>query len=479
MYNDVFLSYRHDTGIYLTQIVNKSLSEKGISCFYDNNSIHNEDFLKKMREGVEGAPNFVGILTPGFFKRREGVEDYVRKELEWALELKKNIIFIQDEDFDFNEVDWDKEDEEFKKLKYINTSIYHRDANDKQISLFFNETVDLLVDSKGDKLTLERKNHQNFWYGEIGGMTDEDKIWILTDHEVNKRFDWDVLGMIVKEDIFKNRKKLNLLSYQSYDIETYKDKYDISKFSGLDDDFDKTLEVYGVTYPELMEEAEEAFGKGHYIAINDDIEGDSSRNSHLEKVTRLLKLNKIKGYDIIDLTLVIKDTEKPDKTVKEVAKLLNPEGGIILIRELDDDYLDAFPDKENYIPKLKKFLELDRGAGNRHCGKRVLAYLKRAGADRIHFSDRVLTTANHKAKYNQKLCDTYFSYLIPEFRYLMNKPEEEMDEIDKRNRNKYKEAYLWLEDNYDDIRDLFGSDEFYFRAGYVVGYGVFLPEDEE
>lgn len=475
MYNDVFLSYRHESGNYLTQFINTKLTEKEVRCFFDNNSIHNDDFLKKMREGIEGAPNFLGVLTPGYFVRREGEEDYVRKELEWAIELKKNIIFIADEKFDFNEIDWDKEPEEFRVLKYKKSETYHSDSDDRMLATFFEKIVGFLEDEKGNTLSLKRKNQANSYYAETGGLSEEDLKWIVTDHDVNARLDWDVLGTLVRERIFKDRDTLHLFSYKTYEVDTYRDKYDITKFSGCQN-LDKRLEVYGITYPYkgFIDRANEVFGEGHYV---DDVVAEGT--SYSDKLGEVLKKNGLKGFDIIDLTLVIKDTDNPGKTVREVVKYLNPDGGIIYIRELDDDYLDAFPDKEGYVKKLKGLLDLDRGAGNRHCGKRVLSFLKRAGADKVHMSDHVVTTANHKAKFNRTLCDTYFSYLIPEFAYLTSKPADEMDDRDRRYADKYKEAYEWLLEYYDDVLDLFGSDEFYFRAGYVAGYGVFLPEDEE
>ena len=73
------------------------------------------------------------------------------------------------------------------------------------------------------------------------------------------------------------------------------------------------------------------------------------------------------------------------------------------------------------------------------------------------------------------MCDNYFSYLIPELRALAEDTEENRQ---NSNYQKYVDAYNWLLEYYDDVESLFCSPEFYFRAGYVAGYGVFV-EDEE
>ena len=59
--------------------------------------------------------------------------------------------------------------------------------------------------------------------------------------------------------------------------------------------------------------------------------------------------------------------------------------------------------------------------------------------------------------------------------------QPENTEENRKNPNyaKYVDAYRWLLNNYDDVESLFCSPEFYFRAGYVAGYGVYKPEDDE
>lgn len=474
MYNDVFISYRRDTGPYLSKLVKKELNDRNVTCFYDTDSIHNEDFLIKIERGIDSAPNFIGILTPGYFVKRVEKEDYVRAELKMALEKGKNIIFIMADGFDHDEIDWDSEPEWMQKIGRINTNALHTDIGEDMMEAFFSKIVGMLQDKNGKKLSFSEKPVDNSWYGEFG-MSDEDMIWILTDHDVNKSLDWELLGSIVNEDVFKGKKKLNLLSFKAYDISSYADKYDITKFKYCEDT-DKSISVYGITYESMLKEADSCFGEGHFLS---DVEADDEHSRHdgmLGQIRKLLKSNGLKGFDIIDLTLVVKDTDNPEKTVRDVAQFLNPGGGIIYIRELDDDYLDAYPDEGKYIKRMKEYLKLDRGAGYRHCGKKVLSFLKRAGADKVVMSARVVSTANHKAKYNEKLCETYFSYLLPELRNL-SKPTEKNKE--DRNYSKYQEAYEWLEEHYDEVKSLFRSPEFYFRAGYVAGYGIFESEEDE
>ena len=75
----------------------------------------------------------------------------------------------------------------------------------------------------------------------------------------------------------------------------------------------------------------------------------------------------------------------------------------------------------------------------------------------------------------QKMFETYFSYLRPELRALAFNSDENKN---NPKYEKYVEAYEWLEENYSDIESTFCSQDFYFRAGYVAGYGVFKQDPD-
>ena len=168
------------------------------------------------------------------------------------------------------------------------------------------------------------------------------------------------------------------------------------------------------------------------------------------------------------MTLVLKDVVFPEKVMRDVTDFLNPDGSICFIRDLDDDLVVAYPDPENLIPRMIKYLTLDKGAGNRHFGKKIYNFLKKSGAEEIYMIDTAVTTANLNAKVQRKICDAYFSYLVPEFRVLVKK---------NPNNEEYIAALNWLEQHYErDVLSLFSSDEFYFRAGYISGFAVYKDD---
>ncbi|QFJ53829.1 TIR domain-containing protein [Pseudobutyrivibrio xylanivorans] len=466
---DAFISYRRDTGSELASNIRTHLCSKGLDVFFDKDKIGNEDFTIRIKEEISKAPNFIMILTKGYFTKKSD-HDRVREEIEYAVEQSKNFILIYKAGYQLrDDTNWDDEDDYIKKFETYNRHKWDTmSISDEEVLI--DKIIRQMKGEDGLPFKKRKTTKNNSYYSEHG-MDEADFLWIKTDHTVCRGIDWNILERaITQESIFKDRNDLNLLVYKAYDIETYAKKYALNPKRALS--LGKRInpgEIYGVTYRGLLDEADRIFQKGHFIA------DEFATENYIDAVKKLMSDNQIEGFDIIDLTLILKDMPEPEKTLRELAKLLNPDGGIIYIRELDDDYIDGYPDEAKLIPKLKEILELDDGAGYRHLGKKVYTYLIRAGADKVYISDEILSTANHKTAFQLAMCHNYFSYLLPEMKAL-----SEDNEKNRANSkyDKYVEAYSWLLNNYDDVESLFCSPDFYFRAGYVAGYGVFEPDDE-
>lgn len=450
---DVFISYRR-TGTHQARTIYDSLTAKGIKAFFDTDQIkHEKDFTKRIKGGIDSAPNFLMILTKDYFLERKDEKDWVRAELKYAYEQNKHFIGVMFEDYDRYAIDFANEVPEvaqFQHASFIPYDLRFHDYTMEQI-------VEAFLGEDGKAFSIIRGPEKNRWYA---GKTisEEDRLWMWQDAKVCKKFDWMNYKRIFKHPILSKRDKLHLFSYKMYDIDSYAEKF------GVVDGDRQFDEIYGVTFKVYLEAANERFGKGHFISD----EGVSS--SYLKAVKKLLKDNNLPGFDVIDATLVLKDVDDPLKRLHEMVELLNPKGGIIYIRDLDDDFVDAYPDKDGYIKKLKEYLELDPGAGNRHFGKQIYTYFRMAGADSIYMSDKLISTANMKNREQNDLCDAYFSYLKPEFYQLVS------DNPDNR---EFRKAKVWIDKHYQEIKQMFSSTEFYFRAGYVAGYAVFEGEDDD
>ena len=89
---DVFVSYRRSDGKDIARILNLAFKNAGYRCFLDYNDLEGGVFGKKLENAVLDAPVFVMVLTPDYFARCNQEGDWVRREIELALDNDKIIV---------------------------------------------------------------------------------------------------------------------------------------------------------------------------------------------------------------------------------------------------------------------------------------------------------------------------------------------------------------------------------------------------
>lgn len=100
---DVFISYRRDGGEYTAKILRDRLDELGYTVFFDVESLRSGDFNTKLYSVIEECADFILILSPEALNRCQNEDDWVRREVEYALERGKNIIPVMLRGFEFPE----------------------------------------------------------------------------------------------------------------------------------------------------------------------------------------------------------------------------------------------------------------------------------------------------------------------------------------------------------------------------------------
>ena len=125
---DVFISYRRSDGTDKARILDLAFSIDDCRTFLDFKSLGVGVFDKRLEDAVLDAPIFVMVLTPDYFARCNEEGDWVRKEIELALDNNKIIIPIN---YD-GKVNCppDYLDEEFKsRVGCHNFKALHRDSS--------------------------------------------------------------------------------------------------------------------------------------------------------------------------------------------------------------------------------------------------------------------------------------------------------------------------------------------------------------
>ena len=101
MQNKIFISYRRDGGQYLAALLADHLNNKGHTTFLDVFSIGAGKYDEQISENIKTCTDFILVLSPGSLERCTNNDDWFRKEIECALENKKNIIPILVPGFSF------------------------------------------------------------------------------------------------------------------------------------------------------------------------------------------------------------------------------------------------------------------------------------------------------------------------------------------------------------------------------------------
>lgn len=101
MKNDIFISYRRDGGAETAKHLHDTLTRKGYRVFYDIESLRSGPFNEALYDEIDAATDFLLVLPPHGMDRCADEGDWVRLEIERALEKEKNIIPIMLRGFEF------------------------------------------------------------------------------------------------------------------------------------------------------------------------------------------------------------------------------------------------------------------------------------------------------------------------------------------------------------------------------------------
>lgn len=100
---DAFISYRREDGAELAQVIKTKIEDlaKNKKIFLDVEELGRGQFDEELLKHIENSDNFIIILTARSLERCMTDGDWVRREIALAIKLRKNIIPVYKEGFDF------------------------------------------------------------------------------------------------------------------------------------------------------------------------------------------------------------------------------------------------------------------------------------------------------------------------------------------------------------------------------------------
>ena len=96
----VFISYRRTNTPWALAIY-QSLTAHGYDVFLDYQNLKSGDFEQVILQNIKGRAHFLIVLTPSALERCAEPGDWLRREIEWAIDEKRNIIPLFLEGFNF------------------------------------------------------------------------------------------------------------------------------------------------------------------------------------------------------------------------------------------------------------------------------------------------------------------------------------------------------------------------------------------
>lgn len=98
---DIFISYRRDGGAQYARILQLMLIQRGYRVFLDYDELTDGVFSDNIRRAIHDAPVFMPVLSKGAMNRCVNDGDWVRKEIELAVQQGKHIVPVNpDNGFD-------------------------------------------------------------------------------------------------------------------------------------------------------------------------------------------------------------------------------------------------------------------------------------------------------------------------------------------------------------------------------------------
>src|SRR5271165_5592861 len=96
----VFISYRR-TNVPWVLAISQNLTHNGYDVFFDYTGLASGDFETAILENIHARAHFLVLLTPSALERCGDPGDWLRREIEAALDSKRNVVPLMLEAFDF------------------------------------------------------------------------------------------------------------------------------------------------------------------------------------------------------------------------------------------------------------------------------------------------------------------------------------------------------------------------------------------
>ena len=101
----VFISYRRSVSRFIARSIFMDLKANGYDVFMDVETIDSGEFDKIILSQIGARAHFVLVLATGSLERLNEQDDWLRREIETAMDMQRNIVPVMVDDFNFTETE--------------------------------------------------------------------------------------------------------------------------------------------------------------------------------------------------------------------------------------------------------------------------------------------------------------------------------------------------------------------------------------
>ncbi|MBQ8688805.1 MAG: toll/interleukin-1 receptor domain-containing protein [Clostridia bacterium] len=427
---DAFISYRRDGGYAVARLVYEFLNKENISAFLDLEELRAGPFNEKLYAAIDDCENFLAILPAHALDRCVNEDDWVRLEIEHALNQKKNIIPIFVTGFEFP----DNMPSSIQALKYFNGVQMSREYFDASMR----KIVSMLKNVKrdGKSLLLDRHDDVRYYYDE----DEQEKHRLRTEDALLSRYEMPIVKKLLegKEDVV------------CLDVNVLNPKRAYQRF-----DYPEVSKVIALTYNEDVAEV------GNRDRENENVRFFTTQfeaNDFEDQLESCLDEMGVDGVDFVCLSMAIMDFKKPFRVLQAIQSYLN-EDAVMIVRDIDDGAVFAYPDKNGYFKKMQSFYIHNKYSGFRYTGRQVYSFVRKMEPRSICLERYGVNTSDMSRRDKKALFECWFSFIPNDFSRMLR--EDSACAIAK-------EAVEFCNEHYDELNEEFFSSETLFSSGYVI-----------
>ena|GEM_PF-4264540 len=427
---DVFISYKHETSKPVADAVCHALEDKRIRCWYAPRDAGTGPYARAITNAINSCKVFVVILNT-----EASDSHHVLNEVEKAYKRVDNGLVI----IPFK-VDSPKVSDE---MEYYINRMNWIDAMTSDLERFIGELVtkvENIVGPTSQKAKASSERRKNDFLGDTPSIEKE-----LSRSMAQARFVNFYLDRIY-ENITKDLKSFNVLDVGSgggHQISTsVVIRPELNKVIGMD------------INEEAIKLSNEKYGSDKIKFYCSDCESREFEDKLLE----VMKENDICSFDIINISFLLLFLKDPSKVIMVLKRVLS-ENGCLIIADIDDGFLIAYPDNNLIFEEAFDILSKYNTSGYRKSGREIYYTLKGADINDISLKHTGLSTIGVPIEVKKDLFQTYFG-LIPIVL-------EEALSIDDNNPYAITDTE-WYCKNKKNIEDEFYGKEFMMIAGIIV-----------